>query len=352
MAAAKQLVFFLYILMLVSIAVCVDVFKLVSSSVQLDLQKNFDKSLELIWKFNGSKNIVKYDGKSPSRRFGSYKDRVEFNEETQNLTLKNLQKNDSGPYKADAIDENDITVATYQLYVLDPVKKPVLNVSPQQSNDSCNVTLTCGAQKLSITSHCYNANCDMKEEKTAGDVFLFLYVSNSFIICNHSNPASWKNTTMEMEEVKQFCPSKENNQHSGPVKLNVPALIIGIITICIFIGLIFGIWRYKKSRTMDFGNTVYEEVKGENKSPSVEMSENPEPPGTVYCTVGKPAQDYSNDESTVSTANPGTKEMDPSDSNLYDTPDKNQGAGGNYVAVEVTHPQTIYATVNKPGKRV
>ncbi|KAB5535695.1 hypothetical protein PHYPO_G00120970 [Pangasianodon hypophthalmus] len=103
---------------------------------------------------------------------------------------------------------------------------------------------------------------------------------------------------------------------------------------------------------MDFSNTVYEEVKGENKSPSVEMSENPEPPGTVYCTVGKPAQDYSNDESTVSTANPGTKEMDPSDSNLYDTPDKNQGAGGNYVAVEVTLPQTIYATVNKPGKRV
>ncbi|KAB5535693.1 hypothetical protein PHYPO_G00120950 [Pangasianodon hypophthalmus] len=104
MAAAKQLVFFLYILMLVSIAVCVDVFKLVNSSVQLDIQKNFDKSLELIWKFNGSKNIVKYDGKPPSRRFGSYNDRVEFNEETQNLTLKNLQKNDSGLYKAEAID--------------------------------------------------------------------------------------------------------------------------------------------------------------------------------------------------------------------------------------------------------
>ncbi|KAB5535694.1 hypothetical protein PHYPO_G00120960 [Pangasianodon hypophthalmus] len=69
----------------------------------------------------------------------------------------------------------------YQLYVLDPVEKPVLNVSPHQSNDSCNVTLTCGAQKLSITSHCYNATCDMKEEKTAGDVFLSLYVSNSFI---------------------------------------------------------------------------------------------------------------------------------------------------------------------------
>ncbi|MCJ8745042.1 hypothetical protein PDJAM_G00125890, partial [Pangasius djambal] len=100
------------------------------------------------------------------------------------------------------------------LYVLDPVEKPVLYVSPQRSNDACNVTLTCGAQKLSITSHCYNDNCDNKEEKTAGDVFLSLYVSNSFIICNHSNPVSWKNTTMEMEEVKQLCLPEGVSMHT------------------------------------------------------------------------------------------------------------------------------------------
>ncbi|MCJ8745041.1 hypothetical protein PDJAM_G00125880 [Pangasius djambal] len=107
--------------------------------------------------------------------FGSYKDRVEFNEETHSLTLKNLQKSDSGLYEAESIDAKKEIVATYQLYVLDPVEKPVLNVTPQRSNDACNVTLTCGAQKLSITSRCYNDNCDNKEEKTAGDAFLSLY---------------------------------------------------------------------------------------------------------------------------------------------------------------------------------
>ncbi|KAK3513204.1 hypothetical protein QTP70_009747 [Hemibagrus guttatus] len=212
MALVMQLVFFLFVL--VSVTVCDDVFKLVNSSVQLDTQKEFTKSesCDFTWTFNKTNNIVKF---TPSRAPRVYKDRVEFNEKTYSLTVKNLQKSDSGLYEAEVADDIKDIVAKYQLHVLDPVENPVLTASLQQSNDTCNVTLICEAQKLSVTSHCYNNNCDMREKKTSGDTFLSLslYVSNNFIICNHSNPVSWKNTTMEMKHVKQLCPSEGERMH-------------------------------------------------------------------------------------------------------------------------------------------
>ncbi|XP_060727278.1 SLAM family member 9-like isoform X2 [Tachysurus vachellii] len=214
MATAIQLVFFLYIL--VPFTVCDDVFKLVNSSVQLDIQEHFDKSLSIFfWTFkNKDIYIVLYIRNSQPIVPEEYKERVEFNEETYSLTLKNLQKNDSGIYEAEALGDG-ITVATYQLKVLDPVEKPVLTAS-LQSNDFCNVTLTCEAQNLSVTSHCYNDNCDMMEKKTSGDTFPFLslYVSNNFIICNHSNPVSWKNTTIEIKHVKHLCPPEGVSMHT------------------------------------------------------------------------------------------------------------------------------------------
>ncbi|XP_053343009.1 uncharacterized protein LOC128513302 [Clarias gariepinus] len=216
MAVVMQLVSFLSIL--ISITVCDDVFKLVNSSVQLEVKKKVDSPKLLIWSFGkmaDSDYIVKYIPSLPSEVYRS-KDKVEFNEETHSLTLKNLQKNDSGLYHAVAADKMTEIVAAYQLYVLDPVGKPVLNVSHQQHPETCNVTLTCGAQNLSITSYCYNDNCNMKEEITAEGVSLSFSFdfSNSIIVCNHSNPVSWETTTMEMKHVKQLCPFKAISMHT------------------------------------------------------------------------------------------------------------------------------------------
>ncbi|XP_058274423.1 SLAM family member 9-like isoform X2 [Hemibagrus wyckioides] len=362
MATAVQLVFVLY--MLVPITVCDDVFKLVNSSVQLETQKGYTKSegFDITWTFNKKNNIVKFNGNPPSTVFKSYRDRVEFNEETCSLTLKNLQKSDSGPYDAEVSGETKDSVAMYQLHVLDPVEKPVLTPS-LQSNDTCNVTLTCEVQKLSVTCQCYNNNCDMMEKKTSGDTFLSLslYVSNNFIICNHSNPVSWNNTTMEMKHVKQLCLNKGDKTGSGENMTDThPDSLIIIITpiIIILLLVIFIIWFLKKGTT-NVVNTIYEEVepknKGGNKAQSIEMSENHTTAATVYCTVGMPAQACINDESTVSTANPGSKDMDPREvqhnNNKYGETHQNQGAERNYESVDVL-PETIYSTVNKAGKPV
>ncbi|XP_047662410.1 uncharacterized protein LOC113636969 [Tachysurus fulvidraco] len=215
MAMAMQLVFFLY--MLVPITVCDDVFKLVNSSVQLDIPEHLDKSSSIFfWTLKKKDiNIVVYLRNTETTIYEGYEEMVEFNNKTYSLTLKNLQKSDSVIYEAKVAGSRNIIVATYQLHVLDPVQKPVLTASLQR-NDTCNVTLTCEAQKLSVTSHCYNDTCDMREKKTSGDMFPFLslYVSKSFIICNHSNPVSWKNYTMEIKHVKQLCPSEGVSMHT------------------------------------------------------------------------------------------------------------------------------------------
>ncbi|XP_060761315.1 uncharacterized protein LOC132871216 isoform X1 [Neoarius graeffei] len=301
MVATMQFVFFFYIF--IPITVSVEIFKLVNSSVQLDVQTKDYEFTDFTWSFNKSKNIVKYYKNSQSIAFTDYKNRVELNEKTQSLTLKNLQKTDSGLYEAVASGEQNRIVAEYQLTVLDPVEKPVLNGPKQQSNETCNVTLSCEAQKLSVTSHYYSDNCDMKKETTEDGVLsLSLYVSNSFIICNHSNPVSWKNITIEMEEVKKLCPFEGDKNHNGIIIGSVVFVIIIIIIIIIIISTFN--W-HKKHRTTGSGKAVYEEVKWVKKS--LEMSENPEHPGTIYYTVMRPAQTCSNDESTVSTASPSNK---------------------------------------------
>ncbi|XP_060727274.1 SLAM family member 9-like isoform X2 [Tachysurus vachellii] len=357
MGTAIQLVFFLYIL--VPLTVCDEVFKLVNSSVQLDIPEHLDKSFDLFWTFNKDINIVRYIENSPTKVFDRYKDRVEFNEKTYSLTLKNLQKSDSGIYEAKEFGDRSVTVATYQLKVLDPVEKPVLTAS-LQSNDTCNVTLTCEAQNLSVTSHCYNESCDMTEKKTSGDTFHFLslYVNKSFIICNHSNPVSWKNDTMEIKHVKQLCPPEEIKPKETSGQMKKILINCAVIFLVIFLVIIIiSVFRWLKKKAIcqnrktdavpDSVNTIYEEVdaknKGGKKAESVEMSENHATPSTVYYTVGMPVPTCSNDESTGM----DIKKENPSDSKFYKT---HQNEGGQWNADSADLPQTIYSTVNKAGK--
>ncbi|KAF7692569.1 hypothetical protein HF521_010179 [Silurus meridionalis] len=164
---------------------------------------------------------------------------------------------------------------------------------------------------------------------------------------------------MEMKHVKQLCLSKEDKEPpAGPPLNNTVILLISVVTLTVGLGFISIIiyFLYKKySRTTEPDNTVYEAVQGGNKTETIEMSEKHENPGTVYCTVGMPANACSSDESTVSTELPGNKAADQrgvkhNHSSPDDTPNTNQGAGNNYESVEMTTPQTIYATVNKNGK--
>ncbi|XP_036412771.1 SLAM family member 9-like [Colossoma macropomum] len=182
-------------------------------------------------------NVLKYNKKyKDSTLYSHYKSRVEFNEETYSLTLKNLQKNDSGLYEAKASGNKVRVVAEYRLSVLDPVEAPVL--THQLSRDTCNITLTCRGHNLSINSSCYKETCEEKEVTSPGGVPLSLSVSGSTIICNHSNPVSWKTNVLEMRELKRLCADEGSVSPSAGVSVCFLKTVLYSITLTLMLSAV------------------------------------------------------------------------------------------------------------------
>uniref|UniRef100_A0AAY5E7V7 Immunoglobulin V-set domain-containing protein n=1 Tax=Electrophorus electricus TaxID=8005 RepID=A0AAY5E7V7_ELEEL len=139
--------------------------------------------------------VLTYDQKlnkvEPGR---AYNGRVKLDKDTYSLTMKSLQKNDSGLYIAKSIDEEG------ENSIVHPILTPVPH---QLSSDPCNVTLTCSGHNLTIRSNCSNDVCEEKKIESPGGIILSMYVSGSTITCNHSNPVSWKKSAIK--EIKEIC---------------------------------------------------------------------------------------------------------------------------------------------------
>uniref|UniRef100_A0A3B1KDF2 Immunoglobulin domain-containing protein n=1 Tax=Astyanax mexicanus TaxID=7994 RepID=A0A3B1KDF2_ASTMX len=193
-----------------------DVIREVGDSVQLEIKGSVSEFDNFFWTFNATVNVLQYYKQykeiKPSTR---YKDRVKFNEETYSLTLKNLQKTDSGLYEVKAFSRDHTSSATYRLSVLDPVEPPVLN--HRRIAKPCNSTLTCRGHDLSINSTCNNETCEEKEVTSPGGVALSLYVQESIIFCNHSNPVSWKQANKTFTELCAHTDSLQRTANQNPL---------------------------------------------------------------------------------------------------------------------------------------
>ncbi|XP_036411600.1 SLAM family member 9-like [Colossoma macropomum] len=245
MAMAAQMIFVFF--SLVSITESSDVFRLVGDSVQLNIQDPVPEFDDLFWVFNRTENVLKYYSVKKTKQYPAYEGRVEFNEETYSLTLKNLQKTDSGLYEAKAVGAQYRVVAEYRVSVLDPVEAPVLTYH-QLSNGTCIITLTCRGHDLSISSSCYNETCEEEEVTLPAGVNLSLFVNSSTIICNHSNPVSWKKVVLEMGELKRLCGdngSKREETRGPDSGLTVP-VVVGVVVFIILIAAFIVIYHYRK----------------------------------------------------------------------------------------------------------
>uniref|UniRef100_A0A8C1LM77 Immunoglobulin V-set domain-containing protein n=1 Tax=Cyprinus carpio TaxID=7962 RepID=A0A8C1LM77_CYPCA len=103
-------------------------FKTVSSDIQpisITVQEGNSVTLnttekaqfhDFLWIKNNLDNIVLYDSKIENI-YPSYKNRVDFNKQTLSITIKNMQKTDSGLYTAKASGKIDNIIGLYNLTV-------------------------------------------------------------------------------------------------------------------------------------------------------------------------------------------------------------------------------------------
>ncbi|KAF4117748.1 natural killer cell receptor 2B4-like [Onychostoma macrolepis] len=297
----------------------ISVFVQTGASIQLHIQTQQLPEFDLFsWMDNKSESIVRYN--SDSKRVtphNSYKDRVDFNDKTFSLTLKNMQKTDNGLYRARISGLINKDCVTYRVSVIDAVEAPVLTVNSNwSSSDSCTVNFTCRAHELMINSSYQNNRCS-KEEVTSQINTLILDCSEESIICNHSNPVSWEQDRIN---ITQLCDRNKNNMsiQSDSLLLWIAVGSVGVcILICVSIILCH---KYKKGAQEEVvgGSTVYAQVEAQemqklnSDSHAYDISDRVQAqtqeeigdkrPNTTYCTVGqyqKPTIETSETDHTI-----------------------------------------------------
>uniref|UniRef100_A0A3Q3FFC2 Immunoglobulin subtype domain-containing protein n=1 Tax=Labrus bergylta TaxID=56723 RepID=A0A3Q3FFC2_9LABR len=150
------------------------------------------------WNVNGSDNAVRLiNGKLNIS--SNYKSRAEFSAQNHSLLLKNVQKGDSGVYRALVSGDKDITVAEYSsfpvlkkvitlaLLLADPVSGVKLTVKLCSSN-STKVTVICSTEDslISSTFTCDNQTCSHEGGERAEIITpgasLDVYLENGSVI--------------------------------------------------------------------------------------------------------------------------------------------------------------------------
>ncbi|XP_043117797.1 CD48 antigen-like isoform X2 [Puntigrus tetrazona] len=226
----------------------ISVFVRMGSSVEMDIQiQELPEFDDLSWRNEKSEIIVKYTNETKRVKLHpSYKDRVDFNDKTFSLTLKNMQKTDSGLYIARVSGITETDIVTYRVSVIDAVEAPVLTVNSKVSiNDSCSVNFTCSAQEFMINSTYQNNRCS-PEEVTSQINTLILNCSEESITCNHSNPVSWKEVRMS---IKELCINNEND--SSQVQIGSPFLWPVVGSVAVFVLICFLAFLYIKCKKGD-----------------------------------------------------------------------------------------------------
>uniref|UniRef100_A0A3B1ISA6 Immunoglobulin domain-containing protein n=1 Tax=Astyanax mexicanus TaxID=7994 RepID=A0A3B1ISA6_ASTMX len=112
------------------------VFRVVGDSVRLEINGSASEFDDFFWVFNSTVNVQKYYKiLKHNTQTPRYKDRVEFNEETCSLTLKNVQKDDSGLYEVKASSTEKTAVAKYRLSVFGKSYKTLQSI--RHGRNSC-----------------------------------------------------------------------------------------------------------------------------------------------------------------------------------------------------------------------
>ncbi|XP_065809766.1 CD48 antigen-like [Labrus bergylta] len=205
----------------------------------------------LTWRVNGSVNVVRliYDIETVVSE--SYKSRAEFSAQNHSLLLKNVQKRDSGVYRARVADK-EITVAEYSVTVLDPVSGVKLTVKPC-SSDSTKVTVICSTEDSLInntftcdTQTCSHEGGERAEIITPG-ASLDVYLENGSVICNHSNQVS---STRDIQKIEDLCvkPIEISGVGFSIYRLRIYVVSIGLVIMMCAVISVHVVEKLKKKK--------------------------------------------------------------------------------------------------------
>ncbi|XP_056337448.1 natural killer cell receptor 2B4-like [Danio aesculapii] len=311
----------------------ISVFVQTGDSVQLDIQTQQLPEFEhLFWIDEKSESIVKYNYDDKKFKFyDSYKERVYFNDTSFSLTLKNTQKIDSGLYTARISGKLNKDILTCKVSVIDEVEAPVLAVNSNwSSSELC--SFTCSGRDINISSIHNSSSCPEEEVTSADYHTIRMNCNNTFIMCNYSNPVSWKTDIKKVHELCTVYPEKRTSEKPTAFLLWLITVIV-LVTLGMLVTTGFSIYRRSKGYSVDaqmnIPTKVYENVDENKPQKSPEMLEKTEKPVTVYHTIGeKPDLAIR----TNTTLNNPTVDQTPTS-----VKENNKSAG----------PVTIYCTIEK-----
>ncbi|CAM4587774.1 unnamed protein product [Leuciscus chuanchicus] len=334
----------------------ISVFVKTGDSVQLDIQTQELPEFDILsWRNEKSESIVRYIHDSRIVKLHpSYKDRMDFNDETFSLTLKNMQKTDTGLYTARATGLLNKNIAAYRVSVIDEVETPVLTVNSNWSSpDSC--SFTCKGSNIIISSIYNSSSCSPEEETSSDNYTLNLNCSDDYIMCNYSNPVSSKTARKKVNElctVDQETP--QAIKHSPYPTWFI--LLICLLTTCMLILMlasVIGWCLYKRKKDHSYSPdqqnefTVYEKVDNIKPPQSpLEMLEKTTNPSTLYDTV----REHGPPDVTMETDQISTSHDSVNQSATLTENSKPNAPATIYCTIQkqpISDDHTIYAVVNK-----
>ncbi|XP_073786995.1 uncharacterized protein [Danio rerio] len=265
--------------------------------------------------------------------------------------MKSMQKTDSGLYTARIFGTKNEDIGTYNVTVIDAVYSPVLNRNfTMISVNSCIVDVSCSAHSFQLNNQYYSDNCSQEEVASSEMQTLTLYCIGNVVVCNYSNPVSWKNCTIELTQLCTFHQESndsneppENDQHSS-FPLHWLLVIAAGVTVLVFVAVSVTFCSYQKCKkeVQVIDHTVYAQVKPKNKvKRPLEMLEKSENPQTEYGLTGEHTQTH-NTSQTMTTHEANTA-MKNQPCTTYSTIGEHQRP-----ALPSESENTIYSVVTEP----
>uniref|UniRef100_A0A3B3S1J8 Immunoglobulin V-set domain-containing protein n=1 Tax=Paramormyrops kingsleyae TaxID=1676925 RepID=A0A3B3S1J8_9TELE len=186
--------------------------------------------IRITWKYNNTDIVEHTLDSSPSYYNKNYTEKIQFDSSDFSLLIKKLDETNRGIYTATIKDKDrkDFVKAKYHLHVL-AVAKPIIqmnNLTLDSAEGFCTVSVNCSVRDSWVYYTCNQTQCSQTEPQSWPDVNITVTVDNGNIICTGSNRVSM-NTDGTSESPSSWY----------------IVLILGILCLCLCIGLIYFVRR-------------------------------------------------------------------------------------------------------------